>query len=110
MKTLALSLALTAFSISASPAVSVDRHSFNPTLNETVSITVKTPPSSRVSVLVLDRDGFVTRTLANGVASSGTLVTKWDGRDTAGAIVADEAYSFKVDVVSAGGKWSYFPA
>jgi hypothetical protein len=35
---------------------------------------------------------------------------RWDGRDAEGAVVADEAYSFKVDVSSDGGHWTYFPA
>lgn len=90
--------------------VSVDRVSFNPSLSETVAITVRTPQPSRVSIAVLDRDGFVTRTLASDAASTGTYVANWNGRDATGEVVADEAYSFKVDVASAAGHWTYFPA
>jgi len=94
----------------ADARVSLDRNAFNPSIGETVSLTVATPPASRVSVAVIDRDGFVTRWLASDAPSKTSYVARWDGRDAEGTIVADEAYSFKVEVTSSGGKWTYFPA
>lgn len=95
----------------AEPAkrVSLNRHTFNPSHGEAVAITVITPSESRISVAVLDRDGHVTRSLAKDQPASGAYTATWNGRDDAGGIVADEAYSFKIDVVSSGDRWSYFP-
>jgi len=90
--------------------ITVDRQSFNPSLGETVNVTVRASTRSRVSVAVIDRDGFVTRWLTKDAPTKDVHVASWDGRDAAGAIVADEAYSFKVDVVSPDGAWAYFPA
>jgi hypothetical protein len=91
--------------------VSVNRQSLNASLGETVSITVAMPGASRVSIAVVDRDGYVTRWLAKDApAATGSYVAIWNGRDEDGAVVADEAYSFKVDVRSSEGAWTYFPA
>lgn len=104
-----IALFVAAFTLGEPARVSVDRHSFNPSRGETIGVTVRVPGASRVSIAVLDRDGFVTRLLDARLAGD-VHTANWDGRDSAGAIVADEAYSFKVDVVSPGGRWTYFPA
>lgn len=96
--------------VAADGRVSVDRESFNPSVGEAVSVTVKTPTNARISITVLDRDGYVTRRLADNAPAGGIYVARWDGRDSTGTIVADEAYSFQVDVKSSDGTWSYFPA
>lgn len=103
-------IVLSARGETAAGRVSLNRSSFNPSLGESVSITVRTPPASRVSIVVLDRDGYATRWLAKAQETSDTYTATWNGRDGEGAVVADEAYSFKVDVVSASGTWTYFPA
>ena len=95
---------------SATPGVSLDRYTFNPSSGERISLKVTTPPEARVSVAVLDRDGYVARWLATEHKASGTYVLTWDGRDADGSVVANEAYSFKVDVVSPSARWTYFPA
>jgi hypothetical protein len=106
-----IALASVARATSGENRISLNRSAFNPSLGETVSVTVATAPASRISIVVLDRDGFVTRRLANDVAcENSSYVAKWDGRDAEGAIVANEAYSFKVDVTSSAGNWTYFPA
>jgi hypothetical protein len=103
-------IALSTRRAAAENSVLLDRNAFNPSLGETVVITVKTPTASRVSIAVLDRDGYVTRWLAKDELSEASHVATWNGRDDEGAVVPDEAYSFKVDVTSSAGKWTYFPA
>jgi len=103
-------MALSTRRAEAENSVLLDRNAFNPSLGETVVITVKTPAASRISIAVLDRDGYVTRWLAKDEVSDASHVATWDGRDAEGAVVPDEAYSFKVDVTSSAGKWTYFPA
>lgn len=90
--------------------VAVSKTSFNPSLGETVSIQLTLLTNAHVAISVLDRDGYVTRQLTNEPRQSGAHLFTWDGRDAEGCIVADEAYSFKVDVTSPTGHWSYFPA
>jgi hypothetical protein len=90
--------------------VLVEPSTFNPSAGERVTITVRTPPASHVSAMVLDRDGYPTRTLVTDASAEGKYVITWDGRDSAGSVVADEAYSFKIDVRSATEQWTYFPA
>ncbi len=90
--------------------VSVNRQSFNPTLGDTVSISVAAPESSRISIEVMDRDGKTARWLAKDEPTSGQFVATWNGRDLDGAIVPDEAYSFRVSVMSGTQRWTYFPA
>ncbi len=107
----AIVLALSTRGAAAEARVSLDRHSFNPSLGETVSITVATSPASRISIAILDRDGYAARWLAkDDLSDELSYVATWDGRDAEGVIVADEAYSFKVDVTSRDGHWTYFPA
>src|SRR5918911_4824506 len=84
--------------------VAVDRSSANVSAGEPVTLTVATARTTRLNVEVLDRDGFVVRTLID--AGGNTFV--WNGRDEAGQIVPDEAYSFRI--VAAGGADEYFPA
>src|SRR5829696_2244185 len=82
-------IALYASKATAEDRVSINRHSFNPSLDETVAITVRTPAASRVSIVVVDRDGFVTCWLAKNEPSAASYVATWDGRNADGAVVAD---------------------
>lgn len=91
--------------LSAAPA------SFNPTRGERVTLTVTTPSAARIRVQVLDRDGYLVRTLPErAVTAAGAHALQWDGRDEAGKVVADEAYSFKASVITPETTLSYFPA
>jgi flagellar hook assembly protein FlgD len=86
--------------------VSVTRASVNPSSGEMLTLHVFLRGATRLSVQVIDRDGFVIRAFpaTNGVAGDNAVV--WDGRDDAGEVVPDEAYSFHVVV----GVDEYFPA
>ena len=106
----ATAILLSVRAMEAETRVSVNRHSFNPSLGENVAISVRPPAASRISIAVLDRDGYVTRWLAQNEPANDTYTVSWNGRDAHDALVADEAYSFKVDVTSAAGHWTYFPA
>ncbi|MEK6373629.1 MAG: FlgD immunoglobulin-like domain containing protein [Acidobacteriota bacterium] len=89
----------------------VDRSSLNVAAHEVVTFTVDFAQPGVASVGVVDRDGYVVRTLAKAQpVSAGPVSFGWDARDDSGEFVADEAYSFKVDWRGTGGTDSYFPA
>jgi hypothetical protein len=82
----------------------------NVAAREVVTITADFAERGVASVLVVDRDGFPVRTLAKSQLVAGKVSFGWDGRDDRGEVVADEAYSLRIDWK--GGKQSeiYFPA
>jgi len=89
-------------------AISISSSSINPLAGETATLNVSLARPARLDVQVVDRDGFVVRTLGptNGVAGDNLVL--WDGRGDSGAIVPDEAWSFRV--VAGGGTDESFPA
>jgi flagellar hook assembly protein FlgD len=91
--------------------VSIDHSSMNPSLGGVVALSLDFAMAAEVTVLVLDRDGVAVRTLAaKKPEPRGETHLVWDGRNDAGEVVPDEAYSFKVDWVSGREKGTYFPA
>ncbi len=92
--------------------VSISKGFFNPTLGQKIELSFSLGRPGSVTVLVLDRDGFLVRTLAKDKpAKSGKQSLIWDGRGEKGEIVPDEAYSFKVDLSDKKGETqTYFPA
>jgi hypothetical protein len=88
--------------------VSASRASLNPSSGETSILHVTLSRAAHLEVQVIDRDGFVIRTLplTNGVPGDNAFA--WDGRDDRGEVVPDEAYSLRV--VADGGADHYFPA
>lgn len=97
--------------VRAIESVTVHPQSGNPTAGGEFAIEVNAAAVGRLLVQVIDRDGFVVRTLANGSAAvRGLNRYVWNGRGEDGALVADEAYSLRV--VWSGGKQSetYFPS
>lgn len=106
---LAVAFCVCTFTVAAGtvrrPAVS--RTFFNPTLGQTVSLAFELSTSAAVTIRVIDRDGFAIRTLANAQElAAGAHAVTWDGRDEQNEIVADEAWSFRIDA----GSDTYFPA
>ncbi|MCI0441967.1 hypothetical protein L0152_01980 [bacterium] len=58
----------------------------------------------------MDRDGFAIKKLADSKqVETGTVTLHWDGSDDT-HVVADEAYTFKIDWSSKEKKETYFPA
>jgi hypothetical protein len=90
--------------------VSVSRGFFNPSLGQTVRISLKLAHAGKLSILILDRDGYPVRSLvANKPTPAGQLSVPWDGKDDRGEVVPDEAYSTRIDFAGAGRRSSYFP-
>ena len=90
--------------------VSLKRETFNPKAGETADLTVVFQKPGRASVQVVDRDGFVVRTIAKARPVQGNCSFGWDGRDDTGRVVADEAYAFRVEWAGAKGRELWFPA
>jgi hypothetical protein len=101
---------LIAHSGTAIGPVSLQRETFNPTTGETAGLSVTFQKVGRASVRVVDRDGFVVRTVAAARPVEGGCSFHWDGRDDAGRVVADEAYSFRVEWADAKRHELWFPA
>jgi hypothetical protein len=92
-------------------SVSVSRGFFNPTLKESVVLSLAVRSAGTVRAAVLDRDGYVVRTLpAQTPAGPANLTFAWNGRDEEQRVVPDEAYSFKIDFDGPAGRDQYFPA
>ncbi len=58
--------------------------------------------ASGMKLEVLDKSGAVVRQQIIGAQPSGEITLTWDGKDTAGNLVADGTYSFKATVTAAG--------
>jgi hypothetical protein len=91
-------------------SVNVDRQSLNVAAAERTTVTIDFSQTGRASVVVVDRDGYPVRALLNAQPASGSVTLHWDGRDDSGRMVADEAYSLKVDWRGPEGTETYFPA
>lgn len=117
LKTLSLVLAVTAISASARASTSpivvihVDRGSLNVTAGDSVHIEVTLARAGKLNLEVIDRDGYRVRMVANGIAApAGKSLYDWNGRDDAGALVANEAYSLHAVWTGAGERFEYLPA
>ena len=83
----------------------------NPTLGDSVSVVVDVRRRGIADVDVIDRDGYVVRTLTHQTPiAKGAATFAWDGRDAAGHVVPDEAYSFRVGWSDGASRETYFPA
>jgi len=91
-------------------AVSLKRETFNPKAGETVDLDVTFRKAGRVSVQVVDRDGFVVRSIAAARPVQGICSFAWDGRDSGGRVVADEAYAFRIEWRDGKSREVWFPA
>ncbi|PWT89554.1 MAG: hypothetical protein C5B54_08715 [Acidobacteria bacterium] len=92
-------------------SVSVSKNFFNPTLGENVQIALKLSQSGQLSVAVIDRDGFLVRRLVSKKPVAATnLSLAWDGKTDAGEVVPNEAWNFKIDLITDRGTDTYFPA
>jgi hypothetical protein len=91
-------------------SVKLDRASLNLVAHEVLTITVNFAKAGTASVLVVDRDGYAVRSLAKlQPVRGGPISFGWDGRDDHGQLVADEAYSLKIDWRGRGASDTYFP-
>lgn len=90
--------------------VSLSKSFFNPALGEKIVLSFEVRNAGDLSVKVIDRDGFQTRSLTDRSVLPGKINLDWDGRDDSGAVVPDEAWSFKIDLRTGKKTHSYFPA
>ena len=89
-------------------AVAVSRPFFNPSLMQTVEISIALGKSGSLSLSIVDRSGLVVRELATRApARPGKVTYTWDGRDAAGAVVPDEAYSMWIVLANRGERERY---
>lgn len=95
---------------SAIRGVLLKQETFNPKAGETVNLTVTFQKVGFASVQVVDRDGFVVRTIDARRPVQGSCSFAWDGRDGTGRVVADEAYSFRIEWADAKSRELWFPA
>ncbi len=92
-------------------SVSVNPTSINPTLGESVSINFTLAKPGKLTVQVVDRDGYAVRAIAHDHASAiGVNTYSWDGRDERGSVVPNEAYSFRIAWTDGNEHEIYFPA
>src|SRR5215212_7470842 len=90
---------------------SVSTPFFNPTIGQSMSLSFELAEAATVTAQVLDRDGVPVRMLADEQAlGAGTHRFSWDGRSDAGAVVPDEAWSFRIDISAHGAIETYFSA
>jgi hypothetical protein len=101
---------LWAESAKAIGTVTLKPETFNPTAGEMIDLTVTFRKTGRASVRVVDRDGFVVRTIAATREVQGSCAFRWDGRDDGGRAVADEAYAFRIEWMDAKARELWFPA
>jgi len=91
--------------------VAVSPSTFNPSAGESVGLDVVFARKGRVTVRIVDRDGFVVKTIASSIpADEGSKRFRWNGTDERGAVISDEAYSIRIDWLAAGLEETYFPA
>ena len=87
--------------------VTTDRVVVNPGSGESVTLTATFGRSGRVTVTIVDRDGYPVRILPSVQVQRGARSFMWDGRNDRGEVVPDEAYSFRIDLQ---GVETWFPA
>jgi hypothetical protein len=84
---------------------------FNPSLQQVATLSFMLATAGETTIVVLDRDGVPIRTLLKGTPfQAGRHAVSWNGRSDGGDVVADEAWSFKIDVRGRNASESWFPA
>jgi flagellar hook capping protein FlgD len=92
-------------------SVSVSRTYINPSLGDSIELTVNVLRPGAVTAQLVDRDGFLVRTITESTkVAAGLSRWRWDGRDALGRVVPDEAYSFRVEWTDGADRAIYFPA
>ncbi|BBO87537.1 hypothetical protein DSCOOX_07170 [Desulfosarcina ovata subsp. ovata] len=84
--------------------ISVSKTSFNPSQNDTISVSYNLSKPGKTSLRVYDADlGLVKIIDSDGFLESGPQSFAWDGKDLDGRIVPDEAYFFIIYVEGKSG-------
>jgi hypothetical protein len=90
--------------------VSVSPPFFNPTVGQKEAISFTVADRGDVTVSILDRDLVPIRILPSLKGVSGRVGIEWDGRDGAGHIAPDEAYTVRIVCACGKGLVTYAPA
>ena len=91
--------------------VSVRPAFFNPSLQQLATLSFTLTSAGETDILVLDRDGVPVRRLVSHTRyAAGSHAVSWNGRTDSGEVVADEAWSFRIDVHDGKTAATYFPA
>lgn len=77
---------------------------FKVTGTSTSTISYMLSESAQVNVEILDAAGQSVRHLYTGQLTSGSKSVTWNGKDDAGALVADGTYTYQITAVDAAGK------
>jgi hypothetical protein len=92
-------------------SVSVSKGFFNPRLGQTIGISLAVERPGLLTLVVLDSDDRVARRLVSREpVEAGKLSRSWDGRDGEGQVVADGAYSLKIELWNPGRRDTYLPS
>jgi len=90
--------------------VEVSATVFNPAQGETVALSYTLNRSAQVTVAVRDALDRPVRTLAQGRQEAGRQTVQWDGRDDAGRLAPDEAYTWAIMAATGRAQAIYDPA
>jgi FlgD Ig-like domain len=107
---LALLSGVTAIAETPPIRVAVAPAALNAAAGERAVVRVTLARAGLLSVRILDRDGFVVRTVSAAPAPAGVRTLLWDGRADDGSLVPDEAYSIRADWSDGRESASYFPS
>lgn len=88
-------------------SVAVGRQFFNPSIGQTIDITIGTGSKGPLVVEVLDRDRVLVRALHTVESKGSPVLARWDGKDQDGRVVPDEAYFVRVRGSRADGPVLY---
>ncbi|MDP2938471.1 MAG: right-handed parallel beta-helix repeat-containing protein, partial [Candidatus Omnitrophota bacterium] len=80
--------------------VSVNPHSFNPSNNERVNINYTLDRNADVTITIQNLSYNAIRTIGPNPKLAGANSDVWDGRNAAGEIVADNAYTFTIEAIA----------
>jgi flagellar hook assembly protein FlgD len=81
--------------------VSLSAGAFNPSREEKVRVAYKIVKDEKVTIRIYDADGGLVRTLIENVSrQQGMHEESWNGYDSEGKIVPDEAYFFTIETAS----------
>ena len=91
-------------------SVSISREFFNPSIGQTVEISFDIGRSGLLSLKIIDRDGYVVKTLIyEKKIEKGKCKFSWDGETNDGTVIPDESYSLWIELKSNSGTDIYFP-
>jgi hypothetical protein len=86
---------------------SVSSNPFSVSTQGTTTLTMNLSKDAFVSVVILDANGNVVKTLmSQAPQTAGSEALAWDGTDDSGNIVADGTYTFRIDAVDVAGNVS----